>query len=125
MKNTIIAQNLVDFTGFKPDVTGKFDTKGHNLIGIVDGSTGFGDPTDLIGSGGAPLDPMLGPLRHNGGPTQTHALLAGSPAIDHGDNAVVDPITGLPLTSDQRGLRRHKDGNGDGVSAVDIGAFEK
>ncbi|HEY8505742.1 MAG TPA: VCBS repeat-containing protein, partial [Gemmataceae bacterium] len=42
------------------------------------------------------VDPMLGPLAFNGGPTQTHALLAGSPAIDKGSNPAM-------LTFDQRG----------------------
>ena len=56
----------------------------------------------------------------NGGPTQTHALLAGSPAIDAGDNVSV------PAT-DQRGLGfpRKKDGNFNGVAVADIGAFER
>ncbi len=39
---------------------------------------------------------MLGPLAPNGGPTRTHALLPGSPAIDAGSNP-------LGLTTDQRG----------------------
>ena len=49
-------------------------------------------------------NPGLGPLANNGGPTQTIALLPGSPAIDAGSNALaVDPTTGQPLTTDQRG----------------------
>ena len=55
-------------------------------------------------------DPLLGPLADNGGPTQTHALLPGSPAIDAGDSSVAE-------TEDQRGLARN-------VNGVDIGAFE-
>ena len=49
------------------------------------------------------IDPMLGPLAHNGGPTLTHMLLSGSPAIDAGQC-----ITGL--TTDQRGLPRLQGG---------------
>ena len=66
------------------------------------------------------VDPLLGPLADNGGPTQTMALLAGSPAIDKGDNTLVpiDPSTGLPFTTDQRGFTRVVNGT------VDIGAFE-
>jgi hypothetical protein len=66
-------------------------------------------------------------LANHGGPTQTMALLAGSPAIDHGDNAVFNPVTGLPVTTDQRGVgfARRKDGNGDHIAVVDIGAFER
>ena len=62
-------------------------------------------------------DPLLGPLRDNGGPTQTHALMLGSPAIDR------DCSTGVPF-DDQRGVRRPKDGDGDGTPSCDWGAFE-
>ena len=43
-------------------------------------------------------DPLLGPLQNNGGPTLTHALLTGSPAIDTGD-----PSFTPPPSYDQRG----------------------
>ncbi len=62
-------------------------------------------------------DPLLGALADNGGATRTHALLSGSPAIDAGDNAQC-------LSTDQRGLARPVDGNGDGSVLCDIGAFE-
>ena len=59
----------------------------------------------------------LGPLANNGGPTPTIALLPGSLAIDHGDDAVIiNPLT--RLTTDQRGLSRRAGAH------VDIGAFE-
>jgi predicted outer membrane repeat protein len=60
-------------------------------------------------------DPMLGPLQDNGGPTFTHALLAGSPAIDAGSNTLA-----AGLTTDQRGTGFDRIVG----SAVDIGAFE-
>jgi hypothetical protein len=63
------------------------------------------------------IDPRLAALADNGGPTWTHALLPGSPAIDAGNN------TAAPST-DQRGNRRPRDGDGDGVAVVDVGAFE-
>jgi hypothetical protein len=62
-------------------------------------------------------DPLLTPLQDNGGPTLTHALLNGSPAIDAGDN------TALPAT-DQRGYPRIADGDGNGSLIVDLGAVE-
>jgi predicted outer membrane repeat protein len=120
VRNTIVALNLVDFTGTGPDVSGAFTSQGHNLIGDGTGGTGFtnGVNGDIVGTGTNAIDPKLGPLANNGGPTKTHALLAGSPAIDHGDNTI------LPAT-DQRGFARKKDGNFDGLAIVDIGAFEK
>lgn len=59
----------------------------NNLVG----SSGLTVPVDTITS-----DPLLGPLANNGGPTLTHALGAGSPAIDAGNNA-------MALAEDQRG----------------------
>jgi hypothetical protein len=64
-------------------------------------------------------DPKLGSLQMNGGATQTHALLAGSPAIDAGpDAACVSNFTGTPLTVDQRGVPRPAS------THCDVGAFE-
>src|SRR5262249_11791067 len=65
---------------------------------------------DLVG-----VDPMLGPLQDNGGPTLTHALLADSPAIDAGDDSVL-----AFLTTDQRGPGFPRKS----CAHVDIGAFE-
>jgi hypothetical protein len=102
IENTIIALNTgVSSRG--PDVDGLFTSLGHNLIGKGDGSSGFinGVNGDRVGTDASPLDPKLGPLQNNGGPTQTLALLVGSPAIDAGDDSVLGaPLT---LTTDQRG----------------------
>jgi predicted outer membrane repeat protein len=119
-RNSIIAGNLVDFSGTCPDVSSAFTSGGHNLIGDGGGSTGFinGANGDQVGTAANPIDPRLAPLAHNGGPTRTHALPPGSPAIDRGDNA------GAPAT-DQRGARRARDGDGNGNKVVDIGAFER
>jgi predicted outer membrane repeat protein len=121
LRNTVVALNLIRPGGSGPDVAGAvFTSEGHNLIGVGGSSNGFTDGVngDRVGTFLDRLDPLLGPLADNGGPTQTHKLLAGSPAIDAGDNLV------LELT-DQRGLPRKKDGNGNGVAVVDIGAFER
>jgi hypothetical protein len=75
------------------------------------GSTcGFDQSTDKTGV----LAPMLGPLQDNGGPTETHALLPGSVAIDH------IPALDCEVDEDQRGEPRPETG-GDGC---DVGAFE-
>jgi hypothetical protein len=125
VKNTIIARNFVQSLSIGPDAIGNFVSDGHNLIGIFIDQGGFGAggfvfgaKGDQLGTADTPIDPLLGPLANNGGPTKTHALLAGSPAIDRGDNS------GAPAT-DQRGVARARDGDGNGSKIVDIGAFEK
>ena len=77
----------------------------------------------LAGSGNITGDdPQLGPLAENGGPTTTHALLAGSPAIDAGNPAFTPPPD-----FDQRGAlhERVADGDGAGGARIDIGAYER
>lgn len=83
---------------------------GHNLAS--EASCQLSAPGDRQG-----VDPRLGSLATNGGPTQTHALLAGSPAIDAGDNTV------CPAT-DQRGVSRPQGDAAHGTIRCDIGAFE-
>ena len=99
LSNTIVANALSgnDYFGACPL------TNVHNLI--EDGSC-----SPFISG-----DPKLGPLANNGGPTLTHALLVGSPAIDNGNNSVCAPLGNF----DQRGFPRFS-GN-----ACDIGAFER
>ena len=63
------------------------------------------------------IDPLLGPLKANGGSTMTQSLLPGSPAIDAGDNS------GAPAT-DQRGSPRLADGNDDGIDVIDMGGVD-
>ncbi len=87
------------------------------------GVTGFAPgPTDIVPS--VPLANILGPLQNNGGPTQTHALVAGSPAIDAGNPNGCRDNAGVLLQTDQRGFLRPADGNNDGTAGCDIGAYE-
>ncbi len=105
LKNSIVADNS---PGGNCNVA--VVSAGNNLDS---GNTcGFAAAGDLVNTG-----PALGPLQNNGGSTDTHALLAGSPAIDAGSNV------GCPAT-DQRGVARPFDGNGDGTPVCDIGAYE-
>jgi CSLREA domain-containing protein len=134
LRNNIVALNMVSNSG--PDLIGSFTTQGHNLIGKNDGSSGFTPGTnnqngDLVGTNASPINPLLGSLANNGGPTQTQALLPGSPAIDAGDNCVTQAAhcgdaSISQLTTDQRGpaFNRSVDGNGDGTATVDIGSYE-
>jgi hypothetical protein len=107
LANTIIAAN----DGL--DVSGAVTSKGNNLIGETDGSSGWVS-SDLTGTNAQPLNALLAPLGDYGGRTQTMSLLPGSPAIDAGINTLIPP----GVTTDQRGrpriINRH----------VDIGAFE-
>ncbi len=92
---------------------------GTNLIGVIDGCGLTGtEPGLLSGDAINPLSPVIGPLRFNGGSTQTHLPLAGSPLID-GLSA-----TATCLPTDGRGVIRPQDGNGDTTFACDIGAVE-
>jgi len=108
--NTIVANNT-DGNG-RNDCAGTLISRGYNLIEDASTCTINGDTTgNITGS-----DPSLGPLADNGGPTETHALLTGSPAIDQipsGTNGC-----GSTYTSDQRGAARPYN------TTCDIGAFE-
>ncbi len=84
--SSIIALNSAP-TG--PDVTGEggLQSMGYNIVGNNADAVSSSQPTDQIGTPAAPIDPLLSPLANNGGLTLTHALQAGSPAIDRGDPA--------------------------------------
>jgi hypothetical protein len=118
LHNTILAGNTVvpsGGTAFLHDLyTGtahppKYISLGYNLIQAPGGVTFTGTTAGNIYG----VNPELGPLANNGGPTQTMALLAGSGAINAGD----PNLTGLP-PFDQRGIPRVAHGQ------IDIGAFE-
>jgi len=95
--NSIVANSI---SGGDCHSTGTVNDGGYNLV--EDGTCGFP-------AGG---DPVLGPLQDNGGPTWTHALLPGSPAID------AIPPANCPVDTDQRGVTRPQGNN------CDIGAYE-
>ena len=95
---------------FGPNVANGVVSLGHNLVGDADDSSGW-VASDLTGTGSNPLNPLLAPLGNYGGPTQTMALLPGSPAIGKGTSGA-----GLP-TTDQRGLPLNS-------PSPDIGAFQ-
>ncbi len=113
LRNTIVAGNA-DPTS-DPDCRGALTSGGYNLVGIVSPDCTFSSGTaDKTGTPAAPIDPKLGALADNGGPTQTHALLTGSPAIDAGNPATPGSGGSACPAADQRGLARN----------CDIGAYE-
>jgi hypothetical protein len=113
--NSLFALNTA---ASSPDYFGSFSTQGHNLIGNNSGAFGFfvGNDSDIVGTPGAPVDPLIFPLAGNGGPTRTVALQSGSPALDAGDDSILGPP--FNVETDQRGEPRE---NG---AHVDIGAYE-
>ncbi len=119
IRNTIVAGNTVSATGGTiaayPDALGGFNSQGHNLIGNTSGNSGWvaSDKTD---ANAMPLN--LGTLQSFGGQTQVRSLLAGSLAIDAGNDSVTGPP--LNLATDQRGPGFPRSLGGH----VDIGAFE-
>jgi uncharacterized repeat protein (TIGR01451 family) len=106
LHNTILAGNTADTAG--PDCAGTIGigSLGYNLVGNTSGCVFLSTTGDLTN-----VDARLGLLQDNGGPTETHALLPGSPAIDTGDD------NACPAT-DQRGVPRPQMGQ------CDIGAVE-
>ena len=121
--NTLVAGNTTGsgVNATTSDISGNLDSaSSHNLIGGVSGGLTNGVSGNLVGV----TAPKLGLLANNGGPTQTVALLAGSPAIDAGAlNFVVLSGTITAPTLDQRGALRGPAGLNAGT-AVDIGAYE-
>ncbi|MBV8149773.1 MAG: hypothetical protein JO092_11815, partial [Candidatus Eremiobacteraeota bacterium] len=109
VQNDIIANNAPQNCGGAPLLT-----EGFNLSS--DTSCDLGGAGDLSG-----VDPKLGPLQNNGGPTFTMALLAGSPAIDAGDGQGCRDWLGHLLTTDQRGMPRPDPHE---KRFCDIGAYE-
>ncbi len=117
LRNTIVAGNSGGADS--PDVTGLIGSLGNNLIGAVGSSTGW-VASDILNQAA-----QLGATGNNGGPTLTFTLLFTSPAINAGNNCVVNQSCAagnpfVPLVNDQRGAgfpRRQG-------AAVDIGAFE-
>jgi hypothetical protein len=101
VRNTIVASNTVGMGGAGPDVSGSVNSLGTNLISNSAGSSGW------VGSDLLNLDAGLSTLGSNGGPTQTIALLPGSPAIGAGFTT---------LSTDQAGNIRSV--------PTDIGALE-
>ena len=118
--NSIVALNTVPGGGANSDVFGALNTgSSYNIFYAGDGSSDLSGSTlhnQIQGD-----DPKLSELGFFGGPTKTHALLAGSPAIDKGKGS----LTGE--AADQRGVRRiidRSESNAGGGDGIDIGATE-
>ena len=103
LENTIVASN--GLTNSDCDLSGDFNL----AFSLIQNVNGFSFTETVPGSNLSGVDPLLGLLQNNGGPTETMALLPGSPAIGAGE--IVDGIT-----TDQRGELR--------ADPPDIGAYQ-
>ncbi|MDP6452813.1 MAG: trypsin-like serine protease [SAR202 cluster bacterium] len=116
IKNSILADNTA--AGGGPDCftnSGKsLTSEDYNLIESTSGCTITGATSNNITG----QDPKLGALADNGGPTKTHALLTGSPALDKGNTTTPGSGGNACLSTDQRGMTRPSG------SACDMGAYE-
>ncbi|MDJ0865887.1 MAG: choice-of-anchor Q domain-containing protein [Myxococcota bacterium] len=113
-----------DCAAFELTGGGAVHSLGGNLIGFIDTAASGGDcgivdgvDDDRVGTPASPLDALLDELADNGGPTLTHLPLAGSPAIDAG-------VANGCAATDQRGVARPQDGDGNGSAVCDRGAVE-
>ncbi|MDQ4120362.1 MAG: CSLREA domain-containing protein [Acidobacteriota bacterium] len=108
IRNTIVAGNISSSSNTM------FTSQGNNLVANASGT-----PTGWVASDLLNVNPLLSPLTNNGGQTPTHALQAGSPAINGGNNSLaINPVSNQLLQLDQRLYNRIVGGT------VDIGAFE-
>jgi hypothetical protein len=120
--DTVVAGNTGGLFG--PDADAPITSLGHNLVGMIDGSSGWIVSDKTGGTGGntsspGPLDPRLLPLGNNGGTTQTRLPLPGSQALDAGDDTICNQTgPGTVNKLDQRGVTRPIG------SHCDIGATE-
>jgi hypothetical protein len=114
MRNSIIAGNRDHSpTGTQhPDCSGAITSEAYNLIESTTGCAITGNITGNLTGASA----NLGPLQNNGGQTLTHALQAGSPAINAGTpTGCIDDDAAI-LDTDQRGYVRN--------GRCDMGAYE-
>jgi hypothetical protein len=129
VSHSIIARNSLPDGSYADVKATSPATFSHSLIGFSDGSGAplaeapLGSPDEfgnfIGGSAHGPIDPLLAPLADNGGPTPTHALLPGSPAIGAGDPGFTPGLSGA-LEFDQRGAPFTRLSG----ARIDIGAYE-
>ena len=124
IKDTIVSNPRGGGTDCNPNqvAAAELTSGGYNLVddgSCFDLTSPAAQPTDLSG-----VNPKLGALAGNGGPTKTHALLAGSAAIDKGKDSLAASFdqrgTPFPRKEDAPGIANASGGDG-----TDIGAFER
>ena len=126
--SSIVAGNTTD--GITPndmvsnETTTRYHSLRYNVVGAAGRNVDFTQEFNQTGDQTGVTDPALlkiGALADNGGPTNTHAVLAGSAALDKGDPAFDPNAFGPPLATDQRGTGFARVSGG----RIDVGAFER
>jgi hypothetical protein len=126
LKRVLVAGNTAPTGREAHRQAGAVTAAGFNLFGFGGnaGLSGFSaGATDVVPGAAVTLAGIVGPLGNNGGPTLTHALAGGSPAIDRAPSAdcLAEPVNGF----DQRGNPRNANADGaPSANECDIGAFE-
>ena len=113
LKNSIIARNGSNSAGSDCYNTAALISLDYNLVGDDSGCSFTPQSNDQVN-----VNPLLGELQDNGGPTETRALRLGSPAFDAIPTGNCTDHQGTPITTDQRGVPRPQG------AACDIGAYE-
>lgn len=118
IRNSIIAGNMGETPGTYLECSnvGPFTHKAVGLL-LGTGTAPSNCTADSSVDSASTMSTVLYELADNNGTTPTHALRRSSPAIDAG--------VGSCASVDQRGLRRPRDGNGDGMAVCDLGAYER
>ena len=124
MKHALIGLNQDVTTGagiqWGQNCIGDLQSYNYNFVENIQPSVCLitGGSLDIVGVFFEPIDPLIGPLQGNGGLTDTHALLWGSPALEAGQPGACSDVNGAPIVIDQRGVTRPIG------EACDIGAYE-
>jgi hypothetical protein len=113
LRNTIVTRNILRYGGDQSDCSGSIGSAGYNIIGNTSGCSFATGVNDLLNVNARGV--LFGSY---------YALLSDSPAVDHGNpDGCKDNLENI-LDTDQLGTTRPLDGNGDGSSICDIGAYE-
>jgi Putative Ig domain len=122
LNRSLIAGNQATVAPEIQNLSSNVTANNFNLFGAHGNArvTGFTPgPTDIVPVRDVKVADILGPLANNGGPTQTHALVSSSPAINAGNLGGCMDSAGALLTTDQRGFPRPFNGK-----ICDIGSYE-